>query len=204
MVRRSKKLDLKKIIVIFCEGETERNYFNMLRLKYRSANVQIKFKKLGNGNGLITRHLSEIKECRRKYKNCEIYVCFDRDDLTLKELQQQLKEAKDNNLKVMYSNVSFEVWLLNHFRKLSHIREMTHNDLYNQLQKFLNVSDYKDYKGSNMTNDFIDRVRNALENTKEYASLENNPQLLNCNPYTNVGIEVKLIFDLTDKQKDKW
>lgn len=32
---------LKKKIVIFCEGETEKNYFTMLRSKYRSAHISV-------------------------------------------------------------------------------------------------------------------------------------------------------------------
>lgn len=41
--RKSKKLDLRPTIRIYCEGKTEENYFNMLKQKYHQSNVFRKF-----------------------------------------------------------------------------------------------------------------------------------------------------------------
>lgn len=39
MARKSKGKKIKKVTMIFCEGETEKYYFDMLKRKYSSGNV---------------------------------------------------------------------------------------------------------------------------------------------------------------------
>lgn len=41
MSRKSRNLDAKKKKIIYCEGESEEAYFNMLGRKYGSSNVEI-------------------------------------------------------------------------------------------------------------------------------------------------------------------
>lgn len=41
MARKSTNKKLKRIVAVFCEGETERIYFKILNSKYRAVNVHV-------------------------------------------------------------------------------------------------------------------------------------------------------------------
>lgn len=68
---RRKHVSVKKSIYLFCEGETEANYFKMLKQKYRSFSVSvldpsrsgIKIKSLDrSGEELINKAINDKKK----------------------------------------------------------------------------------------------------------------------------------------------
>ena len=104
--------------LIVTEGKcTEPNYFNGLRKK-------ILAKVGGNvevidicGEGASTQKLIEITEryvskARIPYQN--IWVIFDKDDFH--DFDQAIKEGKDKDYHVAWSNQSFEYWIYLHFK----------------------------------------------------------------------------------------
>ncbi|MEO5297252.1 RloB family protein [Enterococcus cecorum] len=94
--RQSQKRSLKKIIYIFTEGETEKNYFNMLNKKYRtSATVKVNISS-GRKQGLALLNfalnkLQSLSESERKEID-KIYIVFDKDDISVDEMKTILKK----------------------------------------------------------------------------------------------------------------
>jgi hypothetical protein len=104
----------KDTFLIVCEGEeTEPNYFKAFRLS--SARVWV------HGLGFNTDSLVEevIKE-KKKAANSgmkfdQIWCVLDKDSFPSQNLNRALQLAKNNNIRVAYSNQSFELWYLLHF-----------------------------------------------------------------------------------------
>ncbi len=104
---------------IFCEGEkTEINYFNKLKIDKRISRINIKVKssdKITDSVGIVKYAISFLKYKRDFEPGDLIYCVFDRDSNTNQHLTQASKLAKENNIRIAFSNPSFEYWILCHF-----------------------------------------------------------------------------------------
>lgn len=166
--RKPKELSLQQSIYIFCEGETEENYFRMLKQKY---------------------HRTEISIARPK-----IYVVFDRDDHGLQEISECRKLAKKNNIEILFSSICFEIWILMHFEPV--FKSYSRPALFQKLsgpQYF--AQNYKDFKGADvlhMRKFLYDRIKTAKENADALYLRKNN--LLTDDPFTNINCYLGEIF----------
>lgn len=104
----------KDSFLIACEGEkTEPNYFKAFRLS--SARVYIL------GLGFNTDSLVEevVKEKKRAstfgMKFDQVWCVLDKDSFPSQNLNRALQLAKNNDIRMAYSNQSFELWYLLHF-----------------------------------------------------------------------------------------
>ncbi len=100
---------MKQVFLVFCEGETEENYINFLRRKYKSP-IKIVPKTEGTK---ISQHL--INKCQKELqlsKNDQIttFLMYDLDVATVVE---KLKSCKAIGL---FSNPCIELWFLLHFK----------------------------------------------------------------------------------------
>lgn len=196
--RQSQKRSLKKIIYIFTEGETEKNYFNMLNKKYRtSATVKVNISS-GRKQGLALLNfalnkLQSLSESERKEID-KIYIVFDKDDISVDEMKTILKKIKSNSceIEIGFSNSCFEVWLLYHFDKFVPIVK---KDVFKKIEEKLRCTQYakKHKNDAKLLSQLEDRIKIALENTQDF------PIFSTANfetvPYTNLGMLVREIYD---------
>ena len=115
----TKRINIGKII-IFCEGKTEKYYFDYFaeiirNNKYNDIEVVLE---TANGNAqtvlsYANRFLYD-DENNRKFTNYGKYLVFDCDDPP--EIQSVVAAAKDYEL--LISNHLFETWLLMHFEDI--------------------------------------------------------------------------------------
>jgi len=108
----SRKVDTRETVsrfLIVCEGEkTEPNYFRGFRVPKSVIDVQ----GLGyNTIGLVQKAI-EIGE-NSHYD--QIWCVFDRDSFPANDFNNALLLAEQKDIKVAYSNESFELWYLLHF-----------------------------------------------------------------------------------------
>ena len=165
---------------VFCEGDTEVAYTEMLRAHYRLPIHIIAKKTLLN----ITPAL--IERCKAVYvqtKNDHTYLMYDLDVVTVLERLQKVTGAI-----LLCSNPCFELWLLLHYAEQK--SELKSVECVNKLIGF-----EKQYKKGVLTED----MKRHLVETKD-AAIERAKKLVAYgNPSTTV---YKLIEDL-DKLKQE-
>lgn len=196
--RKSKKLDLRPIIRIYCEGKTEENYFNMLKQKYHQSNVSvnsrysIKVKSMAR-SGMALLH--DVLEDPKLNKQDKIYLVFDHDEHTPQELLECFDQAKKSryDITILFSNICFEVWILMHFEPVT--AAYTRKQLFAKLsgKKYFN-EEYSRNKGQKI-NILRDRISTAVKNANRISSpSDESTKIIKKDPYTNVNLYLKDIF----------
>jgi hypothetical protein len=150
--RRVRKLDRKQgtrppypRLLIICEGETETNYFDEIRQKWRipTLNWEILPSKLGSGPEKVVEY-AELK-ARQEGRWEEIYCVFDRDDhlyyqnalSKAQNLNGKLKTREKESVSFMAipSDPCFELWFLIHFQSQPVTREEHRDEIQSLLGK---------------------------------------------------------------------
>ena len=98
---------MRKVILVICEGETEENYINLLKKWYKSP---IKIISHVEGSkispSLVENRVRELKISQRD--NVQAYLIYDMDVPAINEKLQAC------NASLLLSNPCFELWLLLH------------------------------------------------------------------------------------------
>lgn len=190
-----------KIIYIFTEGEkTEPNYFKSIKKEIRKVNIKIKIKGKGfNTLSLVNHALGFIENKVIDLNIDDCWVVFDKDDFDV-DFNIAIDKAEKNNLKVEYSNESFELWYLLHFNY--NTAELTRDDytkkLEKELQKLTGNIKYKYYKNSNEIYSLIkDKEKTAIKNAKKLVELhKNKTSYVKKNPSTTVYLLLESLNSL--------
>lgn len=147
---------------VFCEGDTEVVYVEMLRSHYRLPIHIIAKKTLLN----ITPAL--IERCKATYietKNDRTYLMYDLDVPTMLERLQKIPVST-----LLCSNPCFELWLLLHFADQK--TELTSEECVNRLSAYINM--YK--KGALSITDrqyLMNNVTAAIDRAKKLSAYNN-------------------------------
>lgn len=189
----------KSLVVIGCEGnnKTEEIYFK----NYNSKDCMIKFSK-GNSTdpvGIVNDVVKFIKNEIGKEDEDKYYVVFDTD--INKGLQSEINKAKEiakeNNIEIITSTPSFEIWFRLHFGYTAKLYNSS-DDLINDLGR--KIKGYK--KNINVYSIIERKTDEAIKNAKklEKHHLELGRVLDNdiCNPYTGT---YKVVEELIKRNK---
>ncbi|MCA9495327.1 MAG: RloB domain-containing protein [Nanoarchaeota archaeon] len=166
MARKSNKR-LKRTLYIFCEGETERNYFE--GLKKDSSNdfsIKIIISPDKKPKDIITYSLNSLQ--RKSYdKNTDLVFCvFDSDNNTKNDLDTGLKLAKEKEIEVIFSNPSFEYWFLCHFGKFT--QSYDNKGLISKLSQYISNYQKNDIYIYEKTKD---KLKIGIKNSKEVEAI---------------------------------
>ena len=203
MARRpSKGKKLKKGILIYSEGQTERIYFEALNRRFNASNIKVKPISIERqSKALVTKALKRIEKNEdSKNLNIEqVYIIFDKDDEPWQYIEQAISLANKSKLgikgelKIGFSNESFEVWLLSHFENVLKYHSLTRKQTYQKLTTYLNVTDYEKLKADeNLGNLFVELVKSAINIGIHFNQLP--CQEMMQAPYTNLGWIVEEIY----------
>jgi len=108
---------------IWCEGDTERLYLDQMRINERISRLEIKPKRSGKKDavGIIEEAVSFRKKNPNLFQDGDIVVCvFDRDANIDSSLKKAEAFAQGSDIRLIFSNPCYEVWLLFHFKTLNH------------------------------------------------------------------------------------
>lgn len=183
MSRKKKGFSERKILHIYTEGETEERYFKFLKSTedFRKAKrlKVLPYCEGKQGLPLMAHVKRKVAQVKKEVEPDEIYVIFDKDELSNEEIQHCLSKYPD--YQVGFSNPSFELWLLLHFQKVS--TRKTQKQLEEALSQVLD----KPYSKANdeQLSVIIQQLSQAHENAKDFGALklENFKE----NPYTNLS-----------------
>ncbi|MCK5683929.1 RloB domain-containing protein [bacterium] len=108
---------VKSKFFILCEGaKTEPQYFQRMVEEWSFEGYQIDVEIVDTKKNTAVELVREgIK--KREFKKDQIWVVVDKDGYT--KHAEAFKQAKDNNIKIAFSSISFETWVLLHFEKTS-------------------------------------------------------------------------------------
>lgn len=133
-------------ILIFCEGLTEKFYFDYFaqiinKNKYTDVQIEIQSAE-GNARTVLNfaAEFMNMEENIRKYTNYHKYLVFDCDDPP--NIQQVILDMlfSDKDYSLLISNYLFEIWLLMHFELINEI--LSKRKIYQHLDEHLK-SEYK-------------------------------------------------------------
>lgn len=188
--RRKNNLHLKPVIGIYCEGESEKSYFMMLRQKYNASNIHAERVKIEAMAESGERIIDAAWRKGSRLHQDQIYVVFDRDAKTDEELARCHKIAKRKNVKILLSSICFEIWILMHFEKV--MRSYTTAQLFRKLSKSAYFGqNYNRFKGSDYQL-IYDNVGQAVTNAQLLYKQHDN--MIKDDPYTNIHIGLHEIF----------
>lgn len=126
----------REMFIVFCEGETERNYIELLKRHYRLP-ITIKTKISGA-------HINDrfVNQCVREVissdiKSYEVYFIYDADVPAVVEKITNLKEGK-----AILSNPCIELWFILHAKP--HLKSTVSEEMVRKLRESADC--WKNYK----------------------------------------------------------
>ena len=184
MPRKTKKIAVRDEFLILTNGKrTEKNYFEAVRSNYKSIfKISVKF--MNDDPVALVDHAIGMKNARNEFPTDSV--------------EPAIKTAKDNGIGIAFSNIAFEVWLIDHFEKC--YTEKTAEKLIADFDRILRAKGYnKGYakEDKQMITDVLmpcldEAVHNAdvvMQNRvlkyKEYRKDDNYP-FCDWNSFTNV------------------
>lgn len=183
--RKTNPIKVNKRLLIVCEGEkTEFNYFDKFirKCKLRGQRVEVK---------VIDVRMNTAKELimflrnMREEPSDELWAVFDKDGYT--RHPDAFNMAKANNIRIAFSSISFEYWILLHFEYTT--RPFGRAD---EVINHLKNKGYIDYEKNDRTTygKIKDKtpvaVTHAVRVRKYQHQANPDSKIYEMNPYTNV------------------
>lgn len=136
---RSRKINTRQplfTILLVCEGtETERNYLANYRSRNSGVRIEIPSNSITDPDGLLDYAIVKADGLGINKSNGSVWVIFDADNHTDPELQRFATKARRNNINLLFSNPSFEIWYLLHFAYTT--AALSNKDLIERLTQHL-------------------------------------------------------------------
>ena len=201
---------LKRRILILCEGKkTEPYYFKGIKeseeFKYKSLTMEliIHDTKKNTAKELVKETVEIIKNSKREGDPFdEAWVVFDKDGYT--KHPEAFDTAKNNKkIKIAFSSISFEYWILLHFKYTTKAFSKADNIIseINKCYKKLSLPSYdKCANNYDILKKHTDTAIKHAIRSREFAKIEidRGTKIYNLNPYTDVDI---LICTLLKEEK---
>lgn len=189
-VRQQGNRTVRKTILIYCEGETERIYFEQLRILKRSKLVSVKIKNVKRSAIKLAQHA--FRDSSYQYFD-EVWVVFDKDDLTEKQLEEVNVFCEEKDIHIAYTNEAFELWLLLHFEVVDVSEKYPRAVLNNKMEEHLGVTQYFRHKADeSIIAPIALRHEVAIRNCSKMMSFRNTESREN--PYCNIHDMIQYIF----------
>ncbi|MDD3721323.1 MAG: RloB family protein [Lutibacter sp.] len=163
MARKRRDPKGKKInptFFVFCEGETEECYINLLKAEYRIPSIVI-HPRIG-GNNITENYIQNYKKDKPTHEKDITFLLYDLDVPTMLQ-----RLSKINNCMLLVSNPCLELWFLLHYKNQTSstnnaycIKELINRN--KSYKKGLIDSKLKD-KLEAKRNDALKRARNLTE-----------------------------------------
>jgi len=186
-LQRKKELRFgRENILIVCEGETEKIYFEAFPLK--SANLKT-ISTGSNTKTLIQRAKRESEDAiKRDESYDQVWCVFDRDSFSKEQFNTAIQMAQSSGFQVAWSNEAFELWYVLHFEYLN--AGITRDQYCQKLDTLIGRKYEKTYPY--MYNEMLPGQNTAIQNAEKLLrTYHDNTQPADCNPSTKVHLLVQ-------------
>ena len=177
--RKSKGKKINPTFFVFCEGETEEAYINLLKTEYRIPSIIIHAKI--RGNNITDKYINSYKKTRQTHEKDKTILFYDLDTPSILKRLNQIKGSI-----ILASNPCIELWFLLHYR--SHSAE-TNVDYCCKELKNRNGKYKKGFIDSKLKDKLIAKKSDAIKRAKEL------------NPYDNPSSTVFRIIEILEELK---
>jgi len=200
---------VKLTFLIATEGtQTEPNYFKALKTELEKSNrfnIEISIEGKGKSTtALVSKVRRQIEFNHQEYDR--VWVVFDRDEFP--DFDEAIQQAAKHNINCAWSNESFELWLLLHFKEVS--TSTDRKDLFDLLEAAIRNELHRtdpealyDYsKGNSQIYEHVTKLGNEADAFTRAEALRNNfKDSTNApssqNPCTHVD---ELVFELRNPE----
>lgn len=187
---------------IICEGKTtEPRYFQGILKAYGWRGARVHKPKDHSPTGIVReakREYNRALKAKIPRSNIHVWAVLDRDDHA--NLKNALQDAYDNSIRVAFSSVCFEYFIVLHFEKCTRPFESC-----DAVIKYLREKYQQDYgKGADHYDNLKDSFQTAIDNNHwlltqhlQYEEINGN-SVADRNPYTDVYRLLKFLTGLKD------
>ena len=162
MKRKTNTIQSRDKFYIFTNGKkSEYNYFTLLMSKRSIYDVKIKFENKDC--------LGLVKEASKIHSANQVWCVFDTDLCSEDKLKEVISLANNSNIYIAYSNIAFEVWLINHYedcpKSITNVKD--YEKIINRILKEKNIKvSYEKNDMDLLRKHFIPLYLNAIQNSK--------------------------------------
>lgn len=187
MARKVIKHNKKPLIVICSEGGKKSSEYYYFR-NYTNRNIRIQFS-TGNSTdpiGMLEDLLKYMhNEDIASEDNCKIFLVLDTDlnEKRISEIKEIRQRCIDNNIEIITSAPTFEIWYLMHYRG-NKLKFQTSKEVKRELQN-LNGTYTESMDMYKIIMDLTNNARNISESF-EKKIIKNNEDLLKTNPHSSI------------------
>jgi hypothetical protein len=200
--KKSGSRKVEKRLYIVCEGakgKSESAYFNAFIKGCRFAGEKVEVKVVETKKNTGRELVREAKKLIRPFPVDSAWVVYDKNGYT--KHAETFSEAKDNGIKIAFSSICFEFWILLHFEYTRKAFVKCYDVL-----RALRHKEYLDYEKYYTT--IYNLTKSRLENAKKNAIRLQKDQKgaypvgtkkYDMNPYTNINELIDEILELQTK-----
>ena len=187
MARKVIKHNKKPLIVICSECVKKSSEYYYFR-NYTNRNIRIQFS-TGNSTdpkGMLEDLLKYMhNEDIASEDNCKIFLVLDTDlnEKRISEIKEIRQRCIDNNIEIITSAPTFEIWYLMHYRG-NKLKFQTSKEVKRELQN-LNGTYTESMDMYKIIKDLTNNARNISESF-EKKIIKNNEDLLKTNPHSSI------------------
>ena len=187
MARKVIKHNKTPLIVICSEGGKKSSEYYYFR-NYTNRNIRIQFS-TGNSTdpkGMLEDLLKYMhNEDIASEDNCKIFLVLDTDlnEKRISEIKEIRQRCIDNNIEIITSAPTFEIWYLMHYRG-NKLKFQTSKEVKRELQN-LNGTYTESMDMYKIIKDLTNNARNISESF-EKKIIKNNEDLLKTNPHSSI------------------
>lgn len=189
--RQLGQMEPRTRFLIVCEGlKTEPNYFRAFPLAHDSV-VDV--------HGIGDNTLSLVKcalEISKKRHYDQVWCVFDRDSFPAQNFNAALEFARQNNIRVAYSNEAFELWYILHFFYLD--TAVSRHDYCHRLSQPDCLGHKYEKNSPDIYDELIRRQPAAIRNAKKLLEQYSPQNPVNDKPSTTVHLLVEQLNQLYD------
>ena len=188
MARRQLRQSKKKPLIVICSegGKKSSEYYYFRNHTNRDLRIQFSTGNSTDPKGMLDDLLKYIRnEDIVSEDNCRVFLVLDTDldERRISEIKEIEQECIDNNIEIVTSAPTFEIWYLMHYRN-NRLKFQTSKDVKRELQN-LNGTYTESMDMYKIIKDSTDNARSTAQSLEQQI-IRNKEDLLSSNPHTSI------------------
>ncbi len=188
MARRQLRQSKKKPLIVICSegGKKSSEYYYFRNHTNRDLRIQFSTGNSTDPKGMLDDLLKYIRnEDIVSEDNCRIFLVLDTDldERRISEIKEIEQECIDNNIEIVTSAPTFEIWYVMHYRN-NRLKFQTSKEVKRELQN-LNGTYTESMDMYKIIKDSTDNARSTAQSLEQQI-IRNKEDLLSSNPHTSI------------------